>query len=103
MASTTLLNSVSADTTGQGICGNKKKLVAYVWATNFGGGTVTIECSPDQGTTWFTCKHLADDGDATFTSNGYVDLQPVGSDAWIRAVLSGSTSPSNVNARVLCY
>ena len=103
MAGTTLLDAVDANTTGTGICGNQKRLVAYVWGTDFGGGTVTIQSSPDEGATWFTCKHFADDDDATFTEKECVELQAVGQDAWIRAVLSGATDPVDVSVKTLCY
>lgn len=103
MAGTTLLDNISADATGTGICGNQKRLVVYVWATDFGGGTVTIECSPDDGTTWFTCKHAVDNDDASFTAKGCMELQPLGQDAQIRATLSGSTGASGVYAKTLCY
>lgn len=101
MAGTTLLDNVNIASTGVGVCGNRKSLVAYVWGTDFGGGTVTIQSSPDEGTTWFTCKHAADDDDAVFTDNEVVELQPIGSGAWIRAVLGASVSPSGVNVKVL--
>lgn len=102
MSGSTLLDSVSADATGTGICANQKHLVVYVWGTDFGGGTVTIQCSPDMGTTWFTCKHAADDDNATFISSEYVELQPIGNGAWIRAILSGATNPVDVSVKTLC-
>ena len=100
---TMLLDDVSADATGTGVCGNQPRHVVYAWASDWGGGTVTFQCSPDDGTTWFDCKHAADNDTASFTANGCIEIQPLGHGAQVRAVLSGSTSPSGVYAKMLCY
>lgn len=103
MANAVLLDSVDTDTTGTGVCDCGNRLVAYSWADTWGGGTVTFQSSPDDGTTWFNCKHSVDNDDASFTANGCMQLGSIGKGALIRAVLSGSTNPSNVSAKILEY
>lgn len=61
------------------------------WGT-FGNGTVKLQYSPDEGTTYF------DDPNASFTSNGNVIFE-LPKDALIRANLSGS-SGANIKAQV---
>ena len=68
-----------------------------VWATSFGGGTVTIQVSPDDGTTWITMKKLLDGSAATYTSNTTDLLEDIAAGYLIRATLTGSTAASNVN------
>ena len=65
----------------------------------FGGGTCTIELSPDQGTTLIPAKDWIGNAiDAT--SNAVFTTQPVGNGNHLEdfvtlyAVMSGSTSPS---------
>lgn len=65
------------------------------WGT-FGGGTVTLQWSPDGGTTWLNADPSGFTF-TTFTAGGIGGFElPTCS---IRAVLSGATAP-NINARV---
>lgn len=69
------------------------------WATAFGGGTITIQCSPDNGVTWIglskeTGTTLAA---ATFTANSTAVLYKFPMGFLIRALLSGASGASGVN------
>lgn len=55
------------------------------WGT-WGGGTFTIQVSPDSGTTWVATS-------VTFSANGYATLQ-VPNGAQVRGNLAGATTPS---------
>lgn len=54
----------------------------------FGGGTLSLEISYDQGTTWFA---VGTDTDLTSDGHGNFDLP---SGVLLRGTLSGATSPS---------
>ena len=65
----------------------------WVFGT-FSSGTVILQASRDNGTTWITVPNT------TLTANGYVNFQ-INSVCLIRATLSGATSPNlrvNVDA-----
>lgn len=67
----------------------------HVYGSTFGSGTVTIQISPDSGTTWYAATDV--NGDITFSANGaakidYNSLQSA--PVLARASLSGSSSPS---------
>ena len=77
--------------------GNVKKAVGFkqtymliAWG-GFGGGTVTIQISPDQGTTWLVAK-ACDGSPLTFTEPGTIALEWLAADLNFRAELTGSTS-----------
>ena len=93
---TKLLNNVSVDTVGVGPLGDGGNKVLAVWGAAFGGGSVTIEASPDGGTTWITLTYGGNP--AVFTTNTIRLLDRIGQGMQIRASLSGSTGASNVNA-----
>lgn len=61
-----------------------------VWGT-FGGGTVTLQMSPDGGTTWLNVDHSSDNY-VTFTAGGTggFDLGL----CMLRFNLTGATTPS---------
>jgi len=90
------LGTLTADgsTTGRKIynsrMGKEDTYNVYVFGT-FGSGTVTVETSPDSGTTYVSVG-----SDGVFTANGQVQLT-LKSDAetpvLIRATIAGSTSP----------
>lgn len=66
---------------------------ATFWASGtFGGGTVTLECSRDNGTTWISCDR-GGTTITTFTSNSVGNFQLNGQ-YLIRVTLSGATSPN---------
>lgn len=68
-----------------------------VWGT-FDSGTVSLEGSPDGGTTWI--QILLDDGSpAQFTTNILKAINTIKTGIWLRATLSGATSP-NINAKI---
>lgn len=91
-----LLNGVNIDTDGIPVDGDGGNKVFAVWANDFGGGTVTLEASPDGGTTWITLTYGGNP--ATFTGNTIRLIDRIGQGMKIRATLTGSTGASNVNA-----
>jgi hypothetical protein len=96
----TLLDSVDVDTDSAGVTPDTAVRLLTVWATDFGGGSVSLQASPDGGGTWVTLNDFQGNP-LTFSSNVVnVQLPPIGQGMPIKAVLSGSTSPSNVNAVV---
>lgn len=56
----------------------------------FDSGTVTLQVSPDAGTTWFTVKDSIGD-DVTFAANGYFGMVALGGTVLVRASLAGSS------------
>jgi len=65
---------------------------------NFGGGTLTVQISNDNGSTWFAATDSA--GSVAFTANGAATLYLLGSgdniavnQIKVRGTLAGSTSP----------
>jgi hypothetical protein len=65
----------------------------------FGGGTIALEFSLDDGTTWTT---LEDEPAATLTADGSFGFKSMRTDAAsyrLRVTLSSATSP-NINVRV---
>lgn len=91
-----LLDNVSADTNGAAFPCDGGNQTFSVWATSFGGGTVTLQASPDAGTTWIT---LTINGDpATFTANDVKMVDRLGVGMRVRATLTGSTSPVALSA-----
>lgn len=61
------------------------ELVAY---GTWGSGTLTLQFSPDGGTTWITVSGVS------LTANGYVGNIIASQGDQVRAVLTGATSPS---------
>ena len=51
----------------------------------FGGGTLSLECSPDGGTTWFTVDHLVEAGRL---------IRYLVSGETVRVSLVGATTPN---------
>ena len=76
----------SAVHTGQG---GLRTVVA--WGT-FGGGTLTLQMSPDGGTTWLSLG-----ADVEFTADGVANVQ-LGAGIPLRANLAGSTG-ANVRCK----
>ena len=101
-----LLDAVDANTTGASfeIVGNNARgstqsfRSVFVYADSWGGGTVTIQVSPDNGSNWFTAR-LDDSTQASFTASDMKNALIRGT--LIRAILTGATSPSNVTVIVL--
>ncbi len=76
-------NSVGTEI-GQYVLRGSKRMV-FVWGDYFGGGTVTIELSPDDGVTWFTTGITA-----TSKSMNNIDYGWVHNSIKMRAQLSGA-------------
>lgn len=93
-----LLDNVSVDVSGDPIEGLGAGMALDIWATSFGGGSVSIELSPDNGTTWITASYGGNP--ATFTENTAKYIVKIGLGELIRATLTGSTGASNVNAQL---
>lgn len=66
------------------------------WGT-FGGGTVTLQFSPDGGTAWVNVKDK-DGNDIAYTSARAINIETPHGEL-LRCVLSGSTSAS-INAKL---
>lgn len=78
---------LSAASTGAGVAstlpGGPGKFEVYAWGT-FGGATVKLEASPDNGTTWIDV--------ASFTANGRSIVEVAA--PLIRGEVVGGTAPS---------
>lgn len=93
-----LLDSVIVDTVGTPIDGDGASKQISVWATSFGGGSVAIQISPDNGTTW---NYLIYNGNpAVFTTNADIFDYKFSIGTLMRAVLTESTGASNVCAEI---
>lgn len=100
MGTVTLLDNVSADTTGTAtIRGDGGRVTVVVAADDFGGGTVSLEVrdANDAAARWSTIRDHQGVA-AEFTQAGQVTVQLINS-LVMRASLAGSTSPSNVYVR----
>jgi hypothetical protein len=95
---TWLLEDISADANGTGVNADGGGKTVSIWATNFGGGTVTIQGSPDGGTTWIT---LTEGGVAVaFIANAVRYIDRLGIGMQIRATLVGSAGADSVNVKL---
>lgn len=101
-----LLSNISVDTVGAAFEAPKgggrqlrdSYVSVYCWATSFGGGTVTVEVSPDGGTSWFVMRRW-NENQAIFTiSDVYTCFTRGGH---VRARLTGSAGASGVNVMVV--
>lgn len=95
---TFLLENVSVDTDGTGVGADGGSKTVAVWATDFGSGTVTLQGSPDGGTTWITLTISG--SSATFTANAIRMIDRLGQGMQVRATLSGSSGASGVYVKV---
>jgi hypothetical protein len=96
-----LLQNVSVDTVGNGVLADGSNKTLVIWATaggSFGGGTVTINGSPDGGTTWITLTYNG--SHAIFTSDIVLLADRLCTGMMFQAVLSGSSGAANVNAAI---
>jgi hypothetical protein len=96
-----LLQNVSVDTVGAGVLADGSNKTLAVWATtggSFGGGSVTINGSPDGGVTWITLTYNG--SPAVFTSNIVLLADRLCTGMMFQAVLSGSSGASHVNAAI---
>lgn len=92
-----LLNGVEADTDGTGQHPISGPMSLWIWSTDFGGGTVNIEASPDGGTTWIALT--IDGSPAAFTADALRVIAGLNG-GQLRATLTGSTNPDPVYAKV---
>ena len=89
---TVLLNGVVEDTTGEAFGSNGSDAM-FAFVGTFGGGTVTIQISLD-GVVWSTLRDSSG-ADVEITAQVQdVYAVKIKSDYSVRAVLSGSTTPS---------
>lgn len=103
-----LLNGVTSDfvgtpvsiATGEGR-GHDALWGVYVYSTDFGGGTVTIQVSPD-GVNWFIALSI-NDNQAVFVGSpgggGYLLLNIIGLE--VRAKLENSASAAAVTVKLV--
>jgi hypothetical protein len=96
MTTQKLLDAIDADADGAAFPASGSSKILAVWATDFGGGTVTLEASPDGGTTWITVTIAA--AAITLTANGYRVIDRTTQGMVYRATLTGSTNPTDVSA-----
>lgn len=91
-----LLSNVSVDTDGQGFVtdGGSKNL--FIFADNFGGGSVTIYASADGGDHWIPLE--IGGVPAVFTDQVVKVIDYIAQGMLIKAELSGSSGASGVNA-----
>lgn len=95
-----LLNAVTTNTTGRAIqmppLTVQKSYNFVVSSSNFGSGTVQLQISQDGLTNWITPTYS---GTAlSITANGTWSVPILNGGLYVRAVLSGATSPSPVTA-----
>ncbi len=92
-----LLDAVDLDTDGSLVTATVYPKIVAVWATDFGGGTVNLETSPDDGVTWIP---ITRNGVAlTYTTNTVDQISGLIPQGFpIRATLTGSTTPTDVSA-----
>jgi hypothetical protein len=95
-----LLSNVSVNTTGTGVAASGANMKIAIFATSFGSGTVTIEGSPDGGTTWIGLTQQYTNSAATATANAFITCNPIGPQLMVRAKLTGATGASGVYARM---
>lgn len=96
MAYYKLLDNVSIDTDGEPYRGLGAGMAIDIWADDFGGGSVNLELSPDNGNTWIIGEYGGNP--ASFSTNIAKYIVKIGIGELIRATLTGSTGASNVNA-----
>lgn len=92
-----LLDAVDVDTNGTGVIGDGAERLCHIYATSFGGGTVTLQVSTDGGVAWTTIKQ-AGGADAAFVADIVVVIALIPSTVLIRATLTGSVAASDVSA-----
>lgn len=61
----------------------------------FDSGTVTVQVSPDSGTTWLTAQDSLG-GELVFTANGHHPMAAYGGQPLFRATLTGSSGATSV-------
>jgi len=71
--------------------------ILAIFASSFGGGTVTVQGSPDGGTTWITLTQQTTGTAATFTANAFTQCYEIAMGYLMRATLTGATNPTGVN------
>lgn len=95
---TVLLDNVSADVSdppaGDIFTSKGGPAVINVRGDNFGGGTVTIQNKTPNDSRFAAVTN------GTFTADGSLVLDLLPNNTEIRAILSGSTTPSNVFADI---
>ena len=94
-----LLENVSVDTTGAGIQGDGGNKGISIYATSFGSGNVSLEISPDEGTTWINVPYNG--VPSAFTTNVDLLLLTLRQEWIIRAKLTGSSGASGVNVKLV--
>ena len=93
-----LLENVSVDTDGDGKPADGGSKSVAIWGTDFGGGSVTLQSSPDGGSTWITLT--VGGSPAVYTANAVQFIDRLGQGMEIRAILTGSSGAENVNAKI---
>ena len=95
MTTVYLLDAVTVDTVGTPVAGIGGGKVIQVSSVDFGGGSVTIEGRLDTGLEWTVLTYGGNP--AVFTTNVILKLDFWAATMYLRATLSGSTTPSAVS------
>jgi len=70
------------------------KAATFVGYGTWDTATLTLEMSPDGGTTWIPVTGMS------LTADGHLDIPPLGSGVKIRAVLASVGASTSVSARI---
>ena len=70
------------------------KAATFVGYGTWDTSTLTLEMSPDGGTTWIPVTGMS------LTANGHLDIPPLGSGVQVRAVLASVGGTTSINARI---
>lgn len=99
-----LLDGVTADTTGSSNEVRRRgqghldfTYAFYVWSSDFGAGTVTLQVSPDN-INWFTARRQNESQAITTVSDVMMVKVRAG---YVRAKLTGATAPAALTAMLI--
>ncbi len=90
-----LLTAASTNGSGPPVTTDGGAKTLMIYATNFGAGTVTVEASPGDSTTWVGLAIAGSTAGYTGNAVRMVDFLAPGMQ--VRATLATSTGASNVN------
>ena len=95
----TLFKNINADDISSSFTANGGIYTVNVRADNFGGGTVLIQTASKNDPNGTPRYSTLVNG--SFTVNGSIALDPLAPGTLVRAVLQGSSSPSNVFVEII--
>lgn len=92
-----LLTSATTNARGAELDADGGNKTFAVWGT-FGGATVTLQASPDNGVTWITLT--IGGSPAAFTANAVRLTDRLGQGMMISCIISGATGTTDIDARI---